>query len=425
MPDRPELMAIGDSIYNGTRSLTTNAELAALAVPAQVARAFGWGFRTPSYPREILFDLEDLFRSGRFDLDGLKQSVLANAQAWLDQGRWSDEDCFDNISIAQTTIADQAALTYNNSVSKIAGLIDKVRDAEGFDFVGVVPALYEAINASFLLNPSNDPASVFADRTPLEIVAERRPKRLLVNIGINDGIWTICLMATKDQFAPDAIATDMHDLGVRLNDMRQAGRIDRVYLNLLPKPSCVANLMPRVDPGALPRGADYFPEYLGRLGQIGGLSGAEMKALDQGVRDLNRRIADDLTETFGGDGLSFVDAYAMMELHDNKHYRETREHEIWIKDWRINNVPLQRWPHKGGLYGLDNLHPTAVGYAILAQAVCQRIEAVEGLAPVAPIDLAAAFRSDSLLTDVPRRLDISLLLINLVVAFAALARPAA
>ena len=108
MPDRPELMAIGDSIYNGTRSLTTNAELAALAVPAQVARAFGWNFRTPSYPRDVLFDLEDLFRSGRFDLDGLKQSVLDNAQAWLDQGRWSADDCFDNISIAQTTIADQA-----------------------------------------------------------------------------------------------------------------------------------------------------------------------------------------------------------------------------------------------------------------------------------------------------------------------------
>lgn len=44
---------------------------------------------------------------------------------------------------------------------------------------------------------------------------------------------------------------------------------------------------------------------------------------------------------------------------------------------------------------------------------------------MAPIDLAAAFRSDSLLTDMPRRLDISLLLINLVVGFAALARPGA
>lgn len=419
MPNRPELMAIGDSIYNGTRSLTTNAELAAMSVPAQVARAFGWDFRIPSYPRDVLFDLEDLFRAGRFDLDGLKRAVLTNAQAWLDQGQWSADDCFDNISIAQTTIADQASLTYTNNVTRIAGLIDDLRQADGIDFAAL-PALYEAINVSFLLNPSNDPASVFADKTPLEIVAQRQPKRLLVNIGINDGIWTICLLATGDQFNPDSIATDMHDLGVRLADMRAAGQIDRVYLNLLPKPSCVANLMPRVDPGRLPRGADYFPEYLGRLGQIGGLSGADMKALDGSVRDLNQRIADDLMQSFGGDGLSFIDAYGMMELHDNKHFRETRDNEIWIKNWRINNVPLQLFPHKGGLYGLDNLHPTSVGYAILAKAVCRQIEAVEGLRPVAPVDLAAAFRSDSLLTDVPRRLDLSLLLINLVVAFTAL-----
>ena len=297
-----------------------------------------------------------------------------------------------------------------------------MRQSNGIDFEAL-PALYEAINVSFLLNPSNDPASTFADKTPLEIVAQRSPKRLLVNIGINDGIWTICLLATKDQFKPGAIATDMHDLGVRLADMRAAGQIDRVYLNLLPKPSCVANLMPRVDPGRLPRGADYFPEYLGRLGQIGGLSGDDMKALDQSVRDLNQTISDDLMQSFGGDGLSFIDAYGMMELHDNKHFREARENEIWIKNWRINNVPLQLWPHKGGLYGLDNLHPTTVGYAILAEGVCKQITAVEGLQPVAPVDLTAAFRSDSLLTDVPRRLDLSLLLVNLVVAFAALARP--
>ncbi len=34
MPDRPELMAIGDPICNGMRSLTTNAELARLSVPS-------------------------------------------------------------------------------------------------------------------------------------------------------------------------------------------------------------------------------------------------------------------------------------------------------------------------------------------------------------------------------------------------------
>ena len=59
MADRPELMAIGDSIYNGTRSLTTNAEMAQNAVPAQVARAFGWDFRAP----RIIAPLTDVCES--------------------------------------------------------------------------------------------------------------------------------------------------------------------------------------------------------------------------------------------------------------------------------------------------------------------------------------------------------------------------
>ena len=105
MPDRPELMAIGDSIYNGTRSLTTNGQLAKLSVPAQVARAFGWDFKVPAYPFDVLFDLEALFRASAFDLNRLRASVIANAERWLATPSWADADCFDNLAIAQTTIA--------------------------------------------------------------------------------------------------------------------------------------------------------------------------------------------------------------------------------------------------------------------------------------------------------------------------------
>jgi hypothetical protein len=90
---------------------------------------------------------------------------------------------------------------------------------------------------------------------------------------------------------------------------------------------------------------------------------------------------------------------------------------IWVRNWRLNNVPLQGFSHKGGLYGLDNLHPTTVGYAVLAQTVCEKIAATEGIEPVQPIDFEAAFDADSLLTNVPPLLDIDNLLIDLVVAF--------
>jgi hypothetical protein len=94
-----------------------------------------------------------------------------------------------------------------------------------------------------------------------------------------------------------------------------------------------------------------------------------------------------------------------------------------VRNRRLNNVPLQGFSHKGGQYGLDNLHPTTVGYAALAQAVCEQIVATEGIKPVQPIDFTAAFDSDSLLTNVPPLLDVENLLIDLVVAFVRLARP--
>lgn len=424
MADRPELMAIGDSIYNGTRSLTTNAEMARNAVPAQVARAFGWDFNAPDYPFDVLFNLETIFRTGDFSVRRLKDAVLANVERWRDLGRWSTADAFDNLAIAQTTIADQAALTYNNNVSQIPGLVTAVRNGQGFDFLKPTVALYEALNSSFLLNPGNDATSPWADKTPLEIVALRRPRRLLVNIGVNDGIWTICLEARKDGFEPDTIATDMYDLGVRLHELKAAGQVDTIYLNLMPKPSCIANLMPRTDPSRPPGANGYFPEYLGRLGQLGGLAGADMKRLDESVVSLNQRIHDDLAGLFADTGgLAFVDTYGLVAARDDKHFRDTAP--IWVSGGRMNNIPLVRLGvlgHKGGLYSLDNLHPTTVGYAALAQQVCARIEAVEGIAPAHPIDLQEAFDSDSLLRDIPRHLAVETLLINLVVAFASIGR---
>ena len=65
-----------------------------------------------------------------------------------------------------------------------------------------------------------------------------------------------------------------------------------------------------------------------------------------------------------------------------------------------------------------------MGYAALAQQVCARIEAVEGIAPAHPIDLQDAFDRDSLLRDIPRHLAVETLLINLVVAFASIGRRA-
>jgi hypothetical protein len=173
--------------------------------------------------------------------------------------------------------------------------------------------------------------------------------------------------------------------------------------------------MPRHDPDRPPGATGYFPEYLGRLGQLGGLNAGDMQAIDEEIVALNHAIADDLGAMFPDGGLALVDTYAMVTARDDKHFRDSKP--IWVRNRRLNNVPLQGFSHKGGLYGLDNLHPTTVGYAVLAQTVCDKIAATEGIVPVQPIDFEAAFDADSLLTNVPPLLDIDTLLIDLIVAF--------
>jgi len=422
MANRPELMAIGDSIYNGTRSLTTNGELARISAPAQVANAFNWPFAVPTYPTDVLLNIETIIRNNEFNLDQIVAGVIANAEGWMGPTPWSTLDQFDNISIAQSTIADQWTLKFSDQYPAIGTLTNKLinRNALGLDdgtVIDTIMALYTAVNVSFLLNPGRDPNGPWATMTPLDIVKARKPKRLLVNLGINDGVWTICLQAVKDQFNALQIRDDMNKLGGYLLAMKKAGDIDQIYLNLLPKPSCIANLMPRTDPPKPPGASGYYDEYLGRLGQIGGLTGQDMADLDAQILALNNQMQSNLSALFAGTGgINFVDLYAMVAERDDKHFRDQKP--IWAGGERINNYPLEV-PHKGGFFGLDNLHPTTVGYAVLAQTVCEQISSVEQI-PASKFDFNDAFSKDSLLQHVPLLLSIDNLLASLLVSFFAI-----
>ena len=55
---------------------------------------------------------------------------------------------------------------------------------------------------------------------------------------------------------------------------------------------------------------------------------------------------------------------------------------------------------RGGLQGLDGMHPTIVGYTIMAQQILNAIHDVEKV-PVPTLDVEAAYKADSLLQNVP------------------------
>jgi hypothetical protein len=72
----PALMAVGDSLFQGTRSLTTSAALCAYSPPAQIARAMGIAdFSFPDAAQPFIIDLENW----------LKDPDLKRIGAWLGQ----------------------------------------------------------------------------------------------------------------------------------------------------------------------------------------------------------------------------------------------------------------------------------------------------------------------------------------------------
>jgi hypothetical protein len=66
--DRPAIMAVGDSPYQGVRSLSFTSELALHSPPVQVARSLSLPMTVPDPARPILFDLEARLRQGVSEL---------------------------------------------------------------------------------------------------------------------------------------------------------------------------------------------------------------------------------------------------------------------------------------------------------------------------------------------------------------------
>ena len=79
----PELMSIGDSIFNGVRSLTISEDLANASPPAFVARGLGLPMVQPDYRRPILFDAEQELREG-IDFSRIYKHIVDNAERWLE-----------------------------------------------------------------------------------------------------------------------------------------------------------------------------------------------------------------------------------------------------------------------------------------------------------------------------------------------------
>ncbi|MDP7547484.1 MAG: hypothetical protein QGF20_09340 [Alphaproteobacteria bacterium] len=407
----PEMMAIGDSLYQGVRSLTIKNGTNQLSAPALAAEALGirHKFSCPDPKRPILVNMEAWLRMLP-GIDAIKQDMAGNVDYWFARpASPSGRLLFENVAVASSTIADLYTATWQTSDDYLRGLANGTRGKikqlkfDGLDLAEIVIAL----NARFTLNPSGKAA--FKKLSQVDLAAARKPKRLLVNIGANNGLWDMAFAAKPG--ARMVFKADLRRLAARLHAL--PGEVEHIYFNNLGLPSTVPNLMPLPDlveweEGNKPGRGNYYRKYENRFGlAYGSLTGAQLRKLDERVALANQESQAILKSVFGTDRrLHFVDLAKSTRKYDAKHQRRTANNVIKLKnDKTITNVMLNAGLfggfRRGGTQGLDGMHPTVVGYAIMAQQVLDAIKRAEPGTNPARIDLDDAFSRDKLLNDVP------------------------
>jgi lysophospholipase L1-like esterase len=409
----PAMMAIGDSLFNGVRSLTINQHLAQWSAPAQVARALGISFVTPDYPRNVIVNFEQWLREFP-NLLGIAADVVSNINFW-DKHPKSSLPEFDNVAIASARYADLWART----ATVAQGEIDALHGSLGDDFSKIgdhLGALFFAFNTRFLLNPQGLVEA--GALSPLDVVAQRKPQRLLVSIGANNGLWNMGFAAEASTGSIGGPAgpfdhADVADL-VRFVDRLKAlpADVKHIYVNALPLPSAVANMMPVPDVSDThkPGPGNYYPIYENRFGfNYATLTGAEVAANDATVRAVNARLA---AEAAADGRIHIVPIDQAFTAYDFKTNPNAKTVNIGGK--LLSNLMLEGpellFPNfwRGGLMGLDGLHPTIVGYAIMAEVILASIKQYEGIVVAALPDITGAYQADSVLQKVPISWDVVL-----------------
>ena len=418
---RPPAMAIGDSMFNGVRSLTIHDEMAAVSPVQQFADAVGLPLARPVYPRAVLFDLEEMAREGITSLFSLQSSVMKNAKAWLTAKPKAKPLFHDNIACAGADWSDLFDRRGGDARAEATAAYAQLQASDNLD-LGAAARLWFSINDAFLLDPNGGTA--FAETSQLsqlEQVASRLPERLLINIGSNEGLFRFGMLGAYDNTDLDfATCAGAHEI------VRQARRLGQflaahlrndlkfVYFNMLIRPRAVPNLAPYQDEDFMANATrkalagKYYGEYSTKVALRAPITPKAMKAYDQVIKTTNDEAVKAIAAELAATPIKLVpvDLYTAIEQFDAKHHGDGRAVEVkkagkLVK--RITNLPFACSPLKfqGGIAGLDNMHPSAIGYAAIANEMIRAYNAAES-ANAAPIDLPAVYRKDSLLKSPPK-----------------------
>jgi hypothetical protein len=268
------------------------------------------------------------------------------------------------------------------------------------------------LNTAFLLNPSAHPELM--DKTPLDLVALRKPKRLLVNIGSNEGIFMGCMLARLDDdiiSSVEAIPDKMAELAQKMRALFAPDCAPLIVFNNLVRPSAVANLTQRNFASQNDGCGTYYNLYYGNLLNTSNIQGTKVREFDNLIARVNAETAQKVRAVFAGDTkhkIVFADLNGLSKRHDDKHGCEKRTDRIEVRLNGRDGVHLTNFPlwsfvaSGGGLFSLDNMHLTSVGYAMMANEIGPAIQAASPGKAFTRIDYQRACDDDTLLQQPPR-----------------------
>ena len=427
----PPLITLGDSMMNGMRTVTVRRDLADRSVPAMVSRALAptYTHLAPAYPEPLLMDIEGLIVERNVakvaaDLSDLIAEAWRNASRWMARLATGDapHPTWDNLGLAgaqvhhllDLTAADFANLAADQTrlfAATTLGALTTMQP-EGAGVFDRIVDLHMGLNGQYLLNPQARPE--MAGLTAVDIVERRRPRNLLINVGANHGLFEITMSGNPDAgFTKlEAWVEEMERLAERLARLPDDTRC--IYFATIPLPSTVPNLGPPYladfDYDSITRHDGYFPLYDARLsfGPYFTYDWRQVRDFDRRVARINQHMIDRVGGAFRRHGKLNYRFFRLDELlvqYDGRADRtravtaQTPGASLKGKSARTyTNHPLDfRFARfaSGGYSGLDNHHPSGLGYSLYAHELL-KVMAVD-YPEINPLDCPISDKDDDLL----------------------------
>ena len=433
----PPLMALGDSLYNGVQSLRINWWLSEWSVPSLIAIRLGlieeFGadrtgrrqFYGPQYPSHGGLPDEVLHYGFNLETPGLKNGLARignllsvpagqrkNLGELLTHRPPNGRAMVDNLAFSGANSRDLIDWTPEDYRAQAIMGLERMRDWRIDRAFGALGDTFTYANAAFVLNPMQD--DCLEKLTPLEQVELRRPKRLLINIGSNNGLYKvafqgvdiddmkscggaerlvgvrskpICVQPIK-RFLQTQFIEDMKTLTARLS---RIDGLEYVYVNNLALPSQTANVI---------FSASSKEQGIFKLD----ISNSRVKreVIDRGdrsVNDVNEHLQEILREynTLGGPHFVYVDQSEALRVKDYKKcvylgegacaeerrlkvpksmsgtrrdvYFDNRPMKVRGGSGYITGDAFASKIAQGGLFSFDNMHLSSLGYELMALAV--------------------------------------------------------